>query len=49
MRTSIRSHSLLALLVILVTFGTAEPASATEKLSYNSAALSTFNQMTWRA
>ena len=35
MRTYVRSHSLLALLVMLVTFGTAEPASATEKLSYN--------------
>ena len=35
MRTPVRPHLLLALLVALVTFGSAEPASATEKLSYN--------------
>ena len=35
MRTSARSHFLLGLLVVLVTFGSAEPASATDKVSYN--------------
>ena len=35
MRTSLRSHLLLVLLVALVTLGSAEPASATDKISYN--------------
>ena len=35
MRTSLRSHFLLGLLIALVTFGSAQPASATDKVSYN--------------
>ena len=42
MKTSLRSHLLLALLVMLVTFGSAEPVSATEKVSYNYGSASYF-------
>jgi len=42
MRTSIRSHLLLGLLVAIVTFGSSEPASATEKVSYNYGSASYF-------
>ncbi len=43
MRTSVRSHLLLGLLVAIVTFGSAEPVKATEKVSYNYGSASYFH------
>lgn len=42
MRTTLRSHLLLGLLVALVTFGSAQPVQATEKVSYNYGSVSYF-------